>query len=99
MIIHQREVEYSKDYQQFFESLVKARSRLEKRFPEVSVQIMYSLAGQRGIAVIQTSYPSLADYERIDAEMDKDEEYSNLLKSIIGETGELPVDQFYRTIE
>jgi hypothetical protein len=41
----------------------------------------------------------LADYERIDAEMDKDEQYSKLLKSIIGDTGSLPVDQFYRVIQ
>ena len=99
MIIHQREVAYSKDYQLFFESLVKAKAHLEKRFPEVSVELMYNLAGQRGYATIQTKYPSLADYERIDAEMDKDEEYSNLLQAILGDDGELPVDQFYRTIE
>ena len=57
------------------------------------------LAGQRGWATIQTRYASLADYERIDAEMDKDEEYSGLLQSMIGDTGELPVDQFYRVIQ
>jgi hypothetical protein len=59
---------------------------------------MYNLAGQRGRATIQTRYASLADYERIDAEADKDEEYSKLLESIIGATGSLPVDQFYRAI-
>jgi hypothetical protein len=59
---------------------------------------MYNLAGQRGRATIQTRYPSLADYERIDAEADNDEEYSKLLESIISTTGDLPVDQFYRVI-
>ena len=99
MIIHQREIAYTSDYQTFFEALVKAKSHLEKRFPEISVELMYNLAGERGFATIQTRYPSLADYERIDAEMDKDEEYSDLLQAIIGDDGELPVDQFYRTIE
>lgn len=98
MIIHQRELSYSTDYQTFFEALVKAKAHLEKRFPEVSVDLMYNLAGERGFATIQTRYPSLAEYERIDAEMDKDEEYMKLLETIIGTTGDLPVDQFYRVI-
>lgn len=98
MVIHQREVRYSKDYATFFEALVKAKAHLEQKNPGVSVELMYNLTGERGWAIIQTRYPSLADYERIDAEMDKDEEYSKLLESIIGGTGELPVDQFYRVI-
>jgi hypothetical protein len=99
MIIHQREIGYSKDYSIFFEALVKAKIYMEQKHPEVSVDLMYNLAGQRGRATIQTRYPSLADYERIDAEMDKDEVYSKLLKSIIGDTRDLPVDQFYRVIQ
>jgi hypothetical protein len=63
------------------------------------VELMYNLAGQRGFVTIQTRYASLADYERIDAEADKDEEYSELLKSIISATGDLPEDQFYRVIQ
>lgn len=98
MIIHQREIRYSKDYTTFFAALVKAKTCLEQKYPEVSVDLMYNLAGKRGWATIQTRYPSLADYERIDAEMDSDVEYSTLLKSIIAEAGELPVDQFYRVI-
>ena len=98
MIIHQREIRYSKNYSEFFEVLVNAKKYLEKKHPEVSVDLLYNLAGQRGWATIQTRYASLADYERIDAEMDKDEEYHGLLESIIGDTGELPVDQFYRII-
>lgn len=98
MIIHKREFSYSKKYSEFFEALVKAKEHLENKYPEVSVELMYNLAGQRGRATIQTRYASLADYERIDAEMDKDQAYSELLKSIIGDAGELPVDQFYRVI-
>lgn len=98
MIIHKREIRYSKSYSEFFEALVNAKKYLEKKHPEVSVELLYNLAGQRGWATIQTRYASLADYERIDAEMDKDEEYHGLLESIIGDTGELPVDQFYRII-
>ena len=98
MIIHQREIAYTNDYQTFFEALVKAKSHFEKRFPEVSVDLMYNLAGERGFATIQTRYPSLADYERIDAEMDQDEEYMKILEDLIGSTGNLPIDQFYRVI-
>ena len=98
MIIHKREISYSKNYSEFFEALVKAKEHVENKYPEVSVELMYNLAGRRGRATIQTRYTSLADYERIDAEMDKDEAYSGLLQSIIGDTGELPVDQFYRVI-
>ena len=98
MIIHQREIGYGEDYSTFFESLVKAKTYLEKKYPEVSVDLMYNLAGQRGRAMIQTRYASLAEYERIDAELDNDEEYSKLFKSIISATGDLPVDQFFRLI-
>ena len=99
MIIHQREIGYGEDYSTFFEALVKSKKYLEKNYPEISVELMYNLAGQRGRAMIQTRYASLAEYERIDAELDNDEEYSKLLKSIISATGELPVDQFFRVIQ
>jgi hypothetical protein len=99
MIIHQREIAYTFDYQAFFEALIKAKLHLEKRFPEVSVELMYNLAGERGFATIQTRYPSLADFERIDAEMDRDEEYSKILEDLVGSTGSLPIDQFYRVID
>ncbi len=98
MIIHQREISYRENYSEFFEALVKAKARIEKKYPEISVELMYNLAGQRGRATIQTRYASLADYERIDAELDNDKEYSELLDSIIGATGDLPLDQFYRVI-
>jgi len=90
MIIHQREISYGENYSEFFEALVKARAHMEKKYPEISVELMYNLAGQRGYATIQTRYASLADYERIDAEADKDEEYTKLLDSIIGGTGAYP---------
>jgi hypothetical protein len=60
---------------------------------------MYNLAGQRGRATIRMRYASLADYERIDAEADNDEEYSKLLESIISATADPVVDQFYRVIQ
>ena len=99
MVIHQREIGYSKDYSMFFETLIKAKAYVEQKYPEVSVELMYNLAGQRGRATIQTRYPSLAAYEKIDAEMDNDEVYSKLIKSIIEDTGGLPIDQFYRVIQ
>ena len=99
MIIHQREINYTKNYAEFFEVLLKIKAYMEKKYPEISVDLMYNLAGQRGRATMQTRYPSLADYERIDAELDNDEEYSKLVKSIISATGDLPVDQFYCVIK
>jgi hypothetical protein len=99
MIIHQREISYRENFSEFFEALLKAKAHMEKKYPEVSVELMYNLAGQRGRATIQTRYASLADYERIDAEVDKDEEYTKLLESIIGAAGDMPVDQFYRVIK
>ena len=71
MIIHQREISYRENFSEFFEALLKAKAHMEKKYPEVSVELMYNLAGQRGRATIQTRYASLADYERIDAEVDK----------------------------
>lgn len=98
MIIHQREISYMKNYSEFFETLVKIKEHMGGKYPEISVDLMYNLAGQRGRATIQTRYASLADYERIDAEVDNDEEYSKLFEPIISATGDLPVDQFYRVI-
>ena len=54
---------------------------------------------KKNILTIQTRYASLADYERIDAEADNDEEYAKLLESIMGATAHPPVDQFYRVIQ
>jgi hypothetical protein len=98
MIIHQREISYRRNYAEFFEVLLKIKARMEKKFPEVSVELMYNLAGQRGRATIQTRYPSLADYERIDAAVDQDKEFKKLIGSLLDATGDLPVDQFYRVI-
>jgi hypothetical protein len=99
MIIHQREIGYAENYLMFFEALVKAKAYLEKKYPEISVELMYNLAGQRGRATIQTRYASLADYERIDAEADNDEEYLKLFESIMSTTAHPIVDQFYRVIQ
>lgn len=98
MIIHQREFSYKKNYEGFFETLAKIKALLENKFPEISVEFMYNLAGQRGRAIMQIRYPSLADYERIDAEADKDDKYKKLIDSILSASGQLPIDQFYRTI-
>jgi hypothetical protein len=99
MIIHQREIGYGENYPIFFEALVKAKAYLEKKYPEISVALMYNLAGQRGRATIQTRYASLADYERIDAEVDNDAEYSKLRESIMSDAARPVVDQFYRAIQ
>lgn len=99
MIIHQREIGYGTNYPELFEALAKAKAYLEEKYPEVSVELMYNLAGQRGRATIQTRYASLADYERIDAEADNDETYAKLFESVImSNDATPPVDQFYRVI-
>jgi hypothetical protein len=98
MIVHQREIGYSKNYAAFFEALTKAKAYMEEKHPEVAVTLMYNLAGKRGRAIVQTQYASLADYERIDAEMDKDESYARLFEPIMSGDAESPVDQFYRVI-
>jgi hypothetical protein len=98
MIIHQREISYSRNYAEFFEAIGKIKALLEKKFPEISIELMYNLAGKRGRVIIQTRYSSLAEYERIDAEADKDEEISELIRSLLDVSGELPTDQFYRVI-
>ena len=98
MIIHQREIGYGTNYAEFFEALVKAKAYKEEKYPEISVEVIYNLAGERGRATIQTRYASLADYERIDAEADNDEAYSKLLEPIMTDAARPIVDQFYRVI-
>jgi hypothetical protein len=98
MIVHQREFGYSKNYAEFFDALAKSKAYLEEKHPDVSVTLMYNLAGKRGRVIVQTQYASLADYERIDAEMDHDEAYARLFEPIMREDADPPVDQFYRII-
>ena len=98
MIIHQREIGYGENYTEFFEALANAKAYMQKKHPEVSVVLMYNLAGQRGRATIQTQYPSLAEYERIDAEMDNDQEYYKIFEPVMSESVHPVVDQFYRVI-
>jgi hypothetical protein len=47
MVIHQREMGYSHNYTIIFEALGKTEAYLEQKYPEVSVVLMYNLAGQR----------------------------------------------------
>jgi len=98
MIIHQREFGYGPNYAEFFEALVKAKAYKEKKYPEVSVDLMYNLAGPRGRMTILTRYPSLADYERIDAELDDDAAYIKLLEPTMSDNAHPIIDQFYRVI-
>lgn len=98
MIIHQREFGYGPNYTEFFEALVKAKAYKENKYPDVSVESMYNLAGQRGRVTILTRYPSLADYERIDAELDNDADYMKLLEPTMSENAHPIIDQFYRVI-
>ena len=53
MIIHQREISYKENYAEFFEALVKAKEYIEKKYPEITMELMYNLAGQRGYATIR----------------------------------------------
>ena len=98
MIIHLREIGYRRNYGEFFEALVKAKAHVEKKYPETSVELMYNLAGSRGRATVLTRYASLADYERIDAELDQDEAFQEILDAMMSEDTWPIVDQFYRTI-
>ena len=98
MIIHQREFGYGPNYAEFFEALVKAKEYKEAKYPTVSVELMYNLAGQRGRVTILTRYASLADYEKIDAELDNDTEYMKLLEPTMSENSHPIIDQFYRVI-
>ena len=98
MIIHQRELNYSRPYDEFFAAVSKAKAYLEDKYPEVSIELMYNLAGERGRLTIQTKYRTLADYERIDAEADQDEAFQKILDSMMTESVRPIVDQFYRTI-
>ena len=99
MIIHQREIGYGPNYPEVFEALLKAKAYLQNKYPEISIELMYSLAGQRGRATIQTRYASLADYERIDAEVDNDEEFAKLFEPALSESVHPVEDQFYRVIQ
>ncbi|MCG6909812.1 MAG: hypothetical protein LJE94_06760 [Deltaproteobacteria bacterium] len=99
MIIHQREIGYGDTYPEFFAALAKVKAYLENKYPEISVGLMYNLAGERRRVTIQTRYASLADYERIDSEMDNDKTYSKMLEPVMTDKVLPIVDQFYRVLE
>lgn len=98
MIIQTREFGYGVNFGELFERVKKWKAKVEHKYPEVSIILMYNLAGERGRLTIQTSYPTLADYERIDATLDNDEEIGSMMSGIY-EYFVLPIkDQFYRVI-
>ncbi len=98
MVIQAREFGYGMKYPEIFEGMKKWKTAVERKFPEAEVTLLYNLAGERGRITILTAYPSMADYERIDAALDTDEEISSIMGGVF-ELFERPmVDQFYRVI-
>jgi hypothetical protein len=98
MIIQTREFGYGENYTEFFEGLKKWKAVVEQKYPEVNITLMYNLAGERGRLTVQTSYPTLADYERIDAALDNDEEIGVIMSGMFEYLVPPIKDQFYRVI-
>jgi len=98
MIIQTREFGYGENYGEFFEGLKKWKAAVEQKYPEVNITLMYNLAGERGRLTVQTSYPTLADYERIDASLDNDEEIGVIMSGMYEYLVPPIKDQFYRVI-
>ena len=98
MIIQTREFGYGENYGEFFEGLKKWKATVEQKYPEVNITLMYNLAVERGRLTVQTSYPTLADYERIDASLDNDEEIGVIMSGMYEYLVPPIMDQTYRVI-
>jgi len=98
MIIQTREFGYGENFGELFEGLKKWKAAVEQKYPEVNITLMYNLAGERGHLTVQTSYPALADYERIDAALDNDEEIGAMISGMYEYLVPPIKDQFYRVI-
>jgi hypothetical protein len=98
MIIQTREFGYGENFGEIFEGLKKWKAAVEKKYPEVNIILMYNLAGERGRLTVQTSFPTLADYERIDAALDNDEEIGAMIRGTYEYLVPPVKDQFYRVI-
>jgi len=99
MILHTREMRYSEDYEVLFDALQRAARYVNGKYENVRAHVLYNLAGERGRVIVQTTYPSLAEYERIDTELDSDEEYTKLVGEAMGSIQPPIVDQFYRIVD
>jgi hypothetical protein len=98
MIIQTREFGYGENYGEFFEGLKKWKAAVEQKYPEVNITLMYNLAVERGRLTVQSFYSTLADYERIDAALDNDEEIGSMMNGM-NEYLMPPIkDQTYRVI-
>lgn len=99
MIIQTRELGYGENYTESFEVIKKWKDAVERKYPEIKITLMYNLAGERGRLKVQTTYPSLAEYERIDAALDDDEEIGAVMGGIFEHFDRPMIDQFYRVID
>ena len=100
MIYQLRELNYTENYQEFFQALTELKEEVEKAHPEITVTLMYNLDGVRGKAQIMTSYSSMAEYERINDQLDKNEKVIGLTMKLLkdADRNHLFVDHFYRGI-
>jgi hypothetical protein len=98
MIIQTREFGYYRNYKEVFDALRKWKSAVEQKYPDIKTAIMYNLAGKRGRVTIQNTYPSMADYERIDAELDNDQEIGAIMEVLYELLEGPPNDQFYKVV-
>ena len=98
MIIQTREFGYGEGFQSLVEGLHNWKEAVESKYKEAKITVMYNLAGERGRMTIQTAYPSMADYERIDAALDADEEIGAIMASFFEHVVTPIKDQFYRVV-
>ena len=98
MIIQTREFGYGENYQESFEVIKKWKDAVEQKYPEIKITLMFNLAGERGRLTLLTSYPSLAEYELIDAALDDDEEIGAIMGGFFEHFDRPRKDQFYRVI-
>ena len=100
MIYHLREMNYTENYQEFFQALTDLKELVEKKHPEVHVTLMYNLDGVRGKAQVFTSYPSMDAFEKIGDQLDNDEDVVGLTMKLLenADRNHLFVDHFFRGI-
>ena len=91
---------YTENYQEFFQTLTELKNLIEKKHPEITVTLMYNLDGVRGKAQIFTAYPSMDAFEKINDELDKDEEVVALTMTLLkdADRNNMFIDHFYRGV-
>jgi len=100
MVIKTERFWYTGRWDELSTRLVDLKAYVNETFSAIEMETMYGLDGERGEFVLEFRYASLAELESVEAKMDADAKYEELLHSMIPyiDMGRGRRDRFFRTV-